>query len=139
MREAQGSTLTRTQALQNMAGWGSFNRIPLIAGPECAPPVCHHLILLRVSWQTVTEAAGEQKEDVHHSCISDLQRGTSETRRRLAVYCLKDSHLPLRLFDKLKYMFNQVEMARVTGVPMTFLLTRGQSIKVPPPLNTAAP
>jgi hypothetical protein len=32
---------------------------------------------------------GEQKEDVHHSAISDLQNGNSETRRRLAVYCLK--------------------------------------------------
>lgn len=28
------------------------------------------------------------------------------------------------------YMFNYIEMARVTGVPMSFLLTRGQSIKV---------
>ena len=77
-----------------------------------------------------TTRAGEQKEDVHHSCITDLQTGTAETRRRLAVYCLKDSLLPLRLFNKLMYMFNQVEMARVTGVPMSFLLTRGQSIKV---------
>lgn len=32
---------------------------------------------------------GEQKEDVHHSIISDLQNGNDETRRRLAVYCLK--------------------------------------------------
>ena len=32
---------------------------------------------------------GEQKEDVHHSIISDLQNGNEETRRRLAVYCLK--------------------------------------------------
>ena len=32
---------------------------------------------------------GEQKEDVHHSIINDLQNGTAETRRRLAVYCLK--------------------------------------------------
>ncbi|GMJ08858.1 hypothetical protein HRI_004555000 [Hibiscus trionum] len=31
----------------------------------------------------------EQKEDVHHSIISDLQNGNVETRRRLAVYCLK--------------------------------------------------
>ena len=31
---------------------------------------------------------GEQKEDVHHSIISDLQYGNEETRRRLAVYCL---------------------------------------------------
>lgn len=34
---------------------------------------------------------GEQKEDVHHSIISDLQSGNEETRRRLAVYCLKVS------------------------------------------------
>lgn len=31
----------------------------------------------------------EQKEDVHHSCIAELQNGNRETRRRLAVYCLK--------------------------------------------------
>jgi hypothetical protein len=155
---------------------------------------------------------GEQKEDVHHSIIADLQAGNAETRRRLAVYCLKarlrraprgpagrrrrlfwatpgrsaerlherarerlgaagapagchagrrrrvrtptgggacdpnpnpllytavtraagrqDAYLPQRLVDKLMYMYNYVEMARVTGVPMSFLLTRGQSIKV---------
>ena len=47
---------------------------------------------------------GEQKEDVHHSVISDLQHGNSQTRRRLAVYCLKDAYLPLRLLDKLMYV-----------------------------------
>lgn len=31
----------------------------------------------------------QQKEDVHYSIISDLQNGSDETRRRLAVYCLK--------------------------------------------------
>ena len=35
---------------------------------------------------------GEQKEDVHHSVITELQNGTSESRRRLAVYCLKVGH-----------------------------------------------
>ncbi|XP_048335093.2 DNA polymerase delta catalytic subunit isoform X2 [Ziziphus jujuba] len=72
----------------------------------------------------------EQKEDVHHSIISDLQNGNAETRRRLAVYCLKDAYLPQRLLDKLMFMYNYVEMARVTGVPISFLLSRGQSIKV---------
>lgn len=72
----------------------------------------------------------EQKEDVHHSIISDLQNGSSESRRRLAVYCLKDAYLPQRLLDKLMYVYNYVEMARVTGVPISFLLSRGQSIKV---------
>ncbi|KAG1677462.1 hypothetical protein FOA52_001918 [Chlamydomonas sp. UWO 241] len=73
---------------------------------------------------------GEQKEDVHFSIISDLQNGNEETRRRLAVYCLKDAYLPQRLLDKLMFMYNYMEMARVTGVPMSYLLSRGQSIKV---------
>ncbi|XP_039267108.2 DNA polymerase delta catalytic subunit-like [Styela clava] len=73
---------------------------------------------------------GEQKEDVHHSIITELQEGNEQTRRRLAVYCLKDALLPLRLLDKLMLIINYIEMSRVTGVPMTYLLTRGQSIKV---------
>eukprot|EP00058_Branchiostoma_floridae_P022753 XP_002608243.1 hypothetical protein BRAFLDRAFT_125058 [Branchiostoma floridae] len=72
----------------------------------------------------------QQKEDVHHSIITDLQNGSEQTRRRLAVYCLKDALLPLRLLDKLMSVINYMEMARVTGVPLTYLLTRGQQIKV---------
>jgi len=46
------------------------------------------------------EFLGEQKEDVHHSVITELQNGTPESRRRLAVYCLKAGFLdfPPRLF-----------------------------------------
>jgi DNA polymerase delta subunit 1 len=90
----------------------------------------------------------EQKEDVHHSVITELQNGTPESRRRLAVYCLKvkqmcfqkdsiaylehikDAYLPQRLMDKLMCFVNYTEMARVTGVPFNYLLSRGQSIKV---------
>lgn len=72
----------------------------------------------------------EQKEDVHHSMITELQNGNAETRRRLAVYCLKDALLPQRLLDKLMCIINYTEMARVTGVPLNYLLTRGQQIKV---------
>lgn len=60
------------------------------------------------------EFLGQQKEEVHHSIISDLQRGTDEDRRRLAVYCLKDAYLPQQLMDKLMVLINYVEMARVT-------------------------
>jgi DNA polymerase delta subunit 1 len=65
------------------------------------------------------EFLGEQKEEVHHSIITDLFNGTDEDRRRLAVYCLKDAYLPQRLLDKLMMMFNYIEMARVTGVPLS--------------------
>jgi DNA polymerase delta subunit 1 len=76
------------------------------------------------------EFLGQQKEDVHHSIISDLQMGSDADRRRLAVYCLKDAYLPQQLMSTLSIVVNYVEMARVTGVPLSFILTRGQQIKV---------
>mmetsp|Transcript_37724 Transcript_37724/g.82885 ORF Transcript_37724/g.82885 Transcript_37724/m.82885 type:complete len:1030 (+) Transcript_37724:59-3148(+) len=76
------------------------------------------------------EFLGEQKEDVHYSMIGGLFEASAETRRRLAVYCLKDAVLPMKLMDKLLCLFNYIEMARVTGTPINFLLNRGQMIKV---------
>lgn len=76
------------------------------------------------------EFLGQQKEDVHHSIISDLQMGSDADRHRLAVYCLKDACLPQLLLIKLAVIVNYIEMARVTGVPLNFILTRGQQIKV---------
>lgn len=58
------------------------------------------------------------------------QNGNAQTRRRLAVYCLKDAFLPLRLLERLMVLVNAVEMARVTGVPLGYLLSRGQQVKV---------
>ncbi|WQF90356.1 Putative DNA-directed DNA polymerase, family B, exonuclease domain, ribonuclease H-like superfamily [Colletotrichum destructivum] len=69
---------------------------------------------------------GEQKEDVHYTMITELFNGSPETRRRLALYCLKDAYLPQRLIDKLSCLENYTEMARVTGVPFNYLLARGQ-------------
>ena len=46
------------------------------------------------------------------------------------MYCLKDAYLPIRLLNKLMSIINYMEMSRVTGVPFTYLLARGQQIKV---------
>lgn len=46
------------------------------------------------------------------------------------MYCLKDAFLPLRLLERLMVLVNAMEMARVTGVPLGYLLTRGQQVKV---------
>lgn len=72
----------------------------------------------------------EQKEDVPYSSMRALQEGNKETRKRIAVYCLRDTYLPLRLFFKLNVLANYTEMARVTGVPVEYLSSRGQAIKV---------
>lgn len=69
---------------------------------------------------------GERKEDVHHTEITPLWNGNSADRHRLAVYCVKDAALPDRLLNHLNALLNYIEMARVTGVPLNFLLQRGQ-------------
>lgn len=56
--------------------------------------------------------------------------GTDEDRRDVGVYCVQDTSLPLRLVNKLAIIPNMVEMAKATWVPITFLIERGQGIKV---------
>jgi DNA polymerase delta subunit 1 len=36
----------------------------------------------------------DQKEDVHHSEIYKLFQSSRDTRKRLAIYCVKDAELP---------------------------------------------
>lgn len=77
-----------------------------------------------------TEFLKEQKEDVHYSLITPLFEGDQFTRRKLAVYCLKDAYLPIRLIEKLMVVFQYAEMAKVSGVPLSYLLSSGQQIKM---------
>eukprot|EP01022_Parablepharisma_sp_SALTPOND_P033165 TRINITY_DN88253_c2_g1_i1.p1 TRINITY_DN88253_c2_g1~~TRINITY_DN88253_c2_g1_i1.p1 ORF type:complete len:857 (-),score=79.52 TRINITY_DN88253_c2_g1_i1:1460-4030(-) len=72
----------------------------------------------------------QQKEEVHHSMIKGLQEKDEFSRRKLAIYCLKDAYLALELMNKLLSVYNLTEMARVTGVPISYLFKRGQQIKV---------
>jgi DNA polymerase delta subunit 1 len=50
--------------------------------------------------------------------------------REVAEYCIKDTLLPHRLMKKLCTLLNLVEMAKATWVPASFLVERGQQIKV---------
>ena len=43
----------------------------------------------------------DEKIFVPYSSIGDLQNGDEHTRQKLAVYCLKDAYLPLRLMEEL--------------------------------------
>ncbi|KAI6197568.1 DNA polymerase [Aphelenchoides besseyi] len=73
---------------------------------------------------------GERKEDVEYKNITKMHQGTASDRRRLAAYCLKDAELPLKLLNHLMVIVNNVEMARVTGVPINLLITQGQQIRI---------
>lgn len=75
------------------------------------------------------EVLNDQKVEVDYTQIPALHEGTDEDRTRLAFYCLKDSILPVELLNKLMAVINGIEQSRVTGVPIKWLLSRGQGVK----------
>ena len=75
------------------------------------------------------DVLGETKLEVHYSQIPQLFDGDDDDRARLFSYCCRDSELALRILEKLMAFINGVEQARVTGVPLKWLLSRGQGVK----------
>jgi DNA polymerase elongation subunit (family B) len=74
---------------------------------------------------------GEKKHDVSVAQIFDYFRsGDPEKIRIITEYCVQDTLLPQRLVDKLDILPIQVEMSRITYVPIRYLIEKGQQIKV---------
>jgi DNA polymerase elongation subunit (family B) len=72
----------------------------------------------------------QAKDDVSPQDIFRMFNGTSKERAIVAKYCIKDCTLINLLIDKLCVVTNNIEMANVCYVPMSFLFTRGQVIKL---------
>lgn len=72
----------------------------------------------------------DKKVDLSPKEMFEKFRKTSKDRHDIGVYCVKDTDLPLRLMNKLAIVPNMIEMAKATWVPMSFLIERGQAIKV---------
>ncbi len=75
---------------------------------------------------------GEGKDDVTPKEIFEAwsATGTREKRTIVGKYCVQDTNLCLLLFEKFAVLANHIEMAKVTRVPLEYLISRGQSIKV---------
>lgn len=72
----------------------------------------------------------ETKVDLPYKEMFKKFKGTSSDRKDIGVYCIQDTILPLRIIGKLNIIPNLVEMAKATIVPISYLLERGQQIKV---------
>ena len=76
------------------------------------------------------ELLEDSKVDVDYTQIPILHEGRDEDRAWLCYYCLKDAMLPLRILENRMAVVNLAEQARATGVPMKWILERGQGMKV---------
>jgi DNA polymerase delta subunit 1 len=65
---------------------------------------------------------GDEKVDVHYTQIKRLHEGSDKDRSRLIYYCCIDAKLPLKILDARMGLVNGIEQARVTGVPIRWIL-----------------
>ena len=56
--------------------------------------------------------------------------GTPSERSVVAAYCCHDTFLPIKLLEMFCMFVNLIEMAKVTRVPLMYLILRGETIKV---------
>ena len=73
---------------------------------------------------------GLKKNDVHPNDIFRLQKGSSADRKVVAEYCVQDCELCNRLLMKLEILANNIGMANVCTVPLSYIFLRGQGIKI---------
>ena len=104
-------------------------------------PGCLHLDLMQLikkehkldsySLNAVAEKfLGDRKIDLKPAEIFEKFKGTAADRAIIVEYCAKDTLLPLHIMEKLSIFQNMLEMANATSVPVDYLITRGQQIKV---------
>lgn len=71
------------------------------------------------------------KHDVKPAQIFEyFASNDKENITKIAKYCIRDTLIPIMLSDKLNIFLNQIQMANVCYVPFSFLIDRGQQIKV---------
>jgi len=73
---------------------------------------------------------GMAKDDVTPQDIFRLAKGSSADRAIVAKYCIQDCNLVHHLMNKIDVITGYVEMSRICSVPISFLVFRGQGIKL---------
>jgi len=96
---------------------GKFNVI-FIKGRELTDNTCKN-----IKWCMA-------KDDVTPQDIFRLSKGSSADRAVVAKYCIQDCNLVHHLMNKIDVLTGYVEMSRICSVPISFLVFRGQGIKL---------
>jgi DNA polymerase elongation subunit (family B) len=74
---------------------------------------------------------GLGKDDVNYKEIFRLQKeGGPSGRRIIAIYCIQDCVLCIRIIRKLEIIANNIGMANVSSVPFSYIFLRGQGVKI---------
>ena len=70
------------------------------------------------------------KDDISPQQIFEYQGQNATKRAIVASYCVQDCALCITLMNKLDILTNNIGMANVCYVPLSFIFLRGQGIKI---------
>ena len=70
------------------------------------------------------------KDDVTPQDIFRLSGGSAADRAIVAKYCIQDCNLVHHLMNKIDVITGYIEMSRICSVPISYLVFRGQGIKL---------
>ena len=73
---------------------------------------------------------GMAKDDVTPQDIFRLSKESATSRAIVAKYCIQDCNLVHHLMKKTDVLTGYIEMSRICSVPISFLVFRGQGIKL---------
>ena len=77
-----------------------------------------------------TEYIGDQKDPISALDLFNMSQGTAKEIATIIHYCVKDCTLVIDLILKLCIITNNIAMANVTWVPIEYIESKGQQIKV---------
>jgi len=89
----------------------------------------HNLVSYKLS-AVAEHFINDTKDDVTPAQIFEFQEGTADQRSIIAKYCIQDCALLNDLADKLNILINNMGMANVCSVPLSYIFMRGQGIKI---------
>jgi DNA polymerase elongation subunit (family B) len=99
-----------------------------------APPGVYNVIIIEGHYPDLAGVSnlkwGMSKDDVTPQDIFRLSKESAKSRAIVAKYCIQDCNLVHHLMSKIDILTGYVEMARICNVPMSFLVFRGQGIKL---------
>ncbi len=77
----------------------------------------------------------QAKDDISPQDIFDYQKKSPLTKKckyrgKIAKYCIQDCELVSKLMAKLQVLTNNIGMANVCHVPLSYLFMRGQGVKI---------
>jgi DNA polymerase elongation subunit (family B) len=104
-----------------------------VKGTDKTQEVSYNVILIGgqpVIDHTKTIKWGMAKDDVSPQDIFRLTNGSSADRAIVAKYCIQDCNIVHHLMNKIDVLTGYVEMSRICSVPISFLVFRGQGIKL---------